>query len=522
MRLNRLWINGLRNLKNVEVNFAEDKLTTVIIGQNGAGKSNLIEAIVHIFRNTDLDTHTPPFEFELDYHIDNHKVSISGRQNKWSFKVDGKNISRQKFQDQKKDFFPDLIFGYYSGGNNRLESLFSAHQRRYYDKIKREEFKDLLTLEDRKLFYCRSIHGVLSLLSLLAFPSEEIDQLLNESLGVTGFHSAMVLLRKPWYADSTKNVDRKNPTKFWGATGLPAQCAKILQDSSFFPLIAHERILDDYRDKGGDEQQYCMYLRNTEALHEITQKFKSDLDTFEGFESMDISDLIRSIQVWVTRKDDDTGDVSFGDLSDGERQLLMVLGLIRLSRGKRTLFLLDEPDTHLNPAWQQGYLDLIQKWAQTDAQNCHFILTSHNPLTISALSKEEVRVMFKTESNQVKVEAPYADPRGMGFTATLTEIFGLSSSLDTETQKQIDERNALSVVDKRTKNQEKRLIEINDELNRLGFLNEDRDPLYQDFLRAWQDLRYANKPPLTPEKIALRHDAMQKLIKELTQQGNIT
>ena len=39
----------------------------------------------------------------------------------------------------------------------------------------------------------------------------------------------------------------------------------------------------------------------------------------------------------------------------------MVLGLTRISRGKRVLFLLDEPDTDLNPAWQLDYLKLIGK-----------------------------------------------------------------------------------------------------------------------------------------------------------------
>ena len=41
MRLDRVWIDGFRNLKDVSVDFDETRLTTVVIGQNGAGKSNL-------------------------------------------------------------------------------------------------------------------------------------------------------------------------------------------------------------------------------------------------------------------------------------------------------------------------------------------------------------------------------------------------------------------------------------------------------------------------------------------------
>ena len=77
------------------------------------------------------------------------------------------------------------------------------------------------------------------------------------------------------------------------------------------------------------------------------------------------------------------------------------------------------------------------------------------------------------------VSAPYTDPKGMGFTATLTEVFGLPSSLDPETQRDIDERNVLAQIEKRTAEQEKQLIEINDKLNRLGFMFEDRKPLYR-------------------------------------------
>jgi hypothetical protein len=103
----------------------------------------------------------------------------------------------------------------------------------------------------------------------------------------------------------------------------------------------------------------------------------------------------------------------------------------------------------------------------------------------------------------------------MGFTATLTEIFGLPTSLDSETQRQVDNRNALARIDHPTEDQKKQLIEINDKLNRLGFMFEDREPLYQDFLRAWHDVRYADQPPLSPAQIEKRHAAMKRLIKDL-------
>jgi len=245
---------------------------------------------------------------------------------------------------------------------------------------------------------------------------------------------------------------------------------------------------------------------------------------FAALEAADISDLFREMLVWVTRSDNDSGDVSFSDLSDGERQLLMVLGLIRVSRGKEALFLLDEPDTHLNPAWQLSYLELIKEWTEVaaDKDRCQIIITSHNPLTIASLTKKEVRVMQNGDEEGIQVSEPYADPRGMGFTATLTEIFGLPTTLDLATQRQIDDRNALARIEERSEAQEKQLIAINDTLNRLGFMNESREPLYHEFLKAWQDVRYADRPPLTLEAIEKRNQAMVDLIKQLSAKTGIT
>lgn len=69
MRLDKVSIDGFKNLKQLEVDFDERKLTTVLIGQNGAGKSNLIEAIIQVFRWIDLRRHEPRFRYRVVYRI---------------------------------------------------------------------------------------------------------------------------------------------------------------------------------------------------------------------------------------------------------------------------------------------------------------------------------------------------------------------------------------------------------------------------------------------------------------------
>ena len=55
MRLISVTIDEFKNLRGLTVNFDETSPYTVVIGENGAGKSNLIEALAIIFRDLDLE-----------------------------------------------------------------------------------------------------------------------------------------------------------------------------------------------------------------------------------------------------------------------------------------------------------------------------------------------------------------------------------------------------------------------------------------------------------------------------------
>ena len=534
MRLDRVYIDGFKNLKQLEVDFDETKLTTVLIGQNGAGKSNLIEALAQVFAHVDLRSAPLRFKFRITYRIQVRKakageltqVVLSNMPDEAAILIDSKSVSRADFERNKSEWFPDLVLGYYSGSGRRLEQVFDRHQSNYYKAIARNNDEEACyqALLNRRLFYCRHVHGVMALLAQFAFPDRDADELLKDIVRVTGFHSALALFREPWYAKGGRSKKQEDADNFWGADGPAGKAARLLQSMAFHPFGLTGNAIDDYRDKRQDEAQFATFLSNQSAIQRLRQAYSDDADMFYALEALDVSDLVRSLNVWVTRDSDASGDIEYSDLSEGERQLLMVMGLLRIARGKRVLFLLDEPDTHLNPHWQLRYLRLIEQWtgAAADTKNCHILLTSHNPLTISALTRNEVRVITQGTDGHVKAFEPYANPKGMGFTATLTEIFGMPTSLDIDTQRLVDERNALAQkVDKSDKD-EQRLIELNDDLARRGFLYEDREPLYQDFLRAWHDVRYADQPPLTPEAIQLRHASMKALIKKLNEERTET
>ena len=133
----------------------------------------------------DMNRGQPRYRYEIDYVPDGRQVRLSNLNGKASIAVDGKALVRSDFERRRSEVFPDLVFGYYSGGSRRLERLFDSHQRRYYDKIKRnddeQECRDALT--ERRLFYCRPIHGVFALLAFFSFPEAAVAELLRNGWG---------------------------------------------------------------------------------------------------------------------------------------------------------------------------------------------------------------------------------------------------------------------------------------------------------------------------------------------------
>ena len=173
------------------------------------------------------------------------------------------------------------------------------------------------------------------------------------------------------------------------------------------------------------------------------------------------------------------------ELSEGEKQLLCVIGGLKLSHQNECLVLLDEPDTHLNPAWSWEYDSLLRDALQEKQQkNSTVALATHDPVLISGLRKDQV-LIARMDNGRLLYEYPYRSPRGQGVANVLTsEYFGLPSSLDKHTQDLLDERLSLAYKPEPLTGEEReRLSFINQSLDELGLSISFRDPKYAEFER---------------------------------------
>lgn len=252
-----------------------------------------------------------------------------------------------------------------------------------------------------------------------------------------------------------------------------------------------------------------------DGLSQVYGRYRNQYAFFTALESMHLSKLLAEVRTRVRMTPSaGGGEMTYRDLSEGEQQLLLVLGLLKFTATEEALFLLDEPDTHLNPAWSTQYLSFLHRFIR-QRESCHIMMSSHDPLVFAGLTKEEVRVFRRGDQGQATVEVPEQDPRGMGVAAILTSgLFRLRTTLDLETQERLDEQRVLMQKEDRNEEEESQLSVLHSELDRLGFSRTTRDPLYGLFLEAWtkeEDPEWRRQVQLTPDQ----QEARLKLAKQI-------
>jgi predicted ATPase len=535
VRLDFLKIDRFKNLNGFAVDLDEtcQEAVTVVLGRNGSGKSNLFEALVIIFRDLLRGRTTAEFGYDLRYTLRSGSIAVrvwnppstsssedgstiqssfASKEgdviNSFSFTVieDGKE-SRIPRKDIR-EFLPRYVVTYYSGVSNRMEHHFFQPQLEFRDELLEGNIIPL-----RPLFYAKPIHSHFALLAFFMTEDPEITDFLREYPWIEELESALFVLKRPHWAKSRKPRSDGDP-RFWYAGGVVKDFLSCLYDCALAPLRLPGRIQHSFDQVENTEFLY-LYLPDLKSLRRLAREsllamqqkgnqqkplfeeesFKA-ADFFKLLESTFMSDLIHETRIRVRVRH--AGTLTFRELSEGEQQLLTVVGMLRFTRDEDSLFLLDEPDTHLNPAWGMEYLNILQKHADT-GKNSHLLVATHDPLALTNLRRNQVAVLERdAESGIVTCFEPDEDPVGMGVQGILRNMFGLRSAVGTEIQGKLDDRTRLLAIgDARTAEEDNEFRRLSDELTDLGFGREFRDPDYAQFIRALARRPEFRKPVLS-------------------------
>jgi predicted ATPase len=576
MQLKHLHVRHFRNLRDVVLDFsthlplppgtaadAQPKpiRSHALIGQNGTGKSNLIEALITIFRDIDLDREAA-LDYALEYGIRGHVVRIEadiGKQRRPFVWVDGKAESQGHLL-KNRELLPSHVFAYYSGRNERIEALFQEHQRRFnrrqeivaeevlpaellrnftgseadiraIEEAKRREQDRLQQLGDdrlRRLFYCRGGHSQLVLLACLLSDDPVFQKVLN-NLHIESLESALFVLKEPYHLREKRRNGRfdenelnEGDPRFWYARGnVVSEFLDKLWQVSWAPIEQEATKQIDFRGRTEKQKQLYLYVPSHDKLKQLGELVGGTDSFFRYAEGAYIGDLIDEVRITVKKRDEHGGKVGFTQLSEGELQILTVLGLMRVTREAHCLFLLDEPDTHLNPIWKLRYLDDIEgvlsagdgALVQGESQ---IIITTHDPMMVGSLKREQVHIL-RMEGDKTTVAVPDEDPQGMGVTGLLkSDLFGLTSTLDSETERRLRRRNDLYVKSTRTADEDKELSRLSAELSDLGFSTADfRDPDYALFVKKLAEHRRGREQPQSLAERGAQDAIADQIIEEI-------
>lgn len=600
MQLRHLAIPHFRNLRDVVIDFATQLSpmpgaaadaapksihSHALIGQNGTGKSNLIEALITIFRDVDLNRNAA-FDFTLEYEIRGHIVRIQAdtAQQKLPYVwVDGDRVSQEYLskndppekspRDERRGprLLPTHIFAYYSGRNERIEALFQEHQRRFNqrqeittDEVLPEQLLENFTASDaniraleearrrrearlkqagddrlRRLFYCRGGHSQLVLLACL-LSDDPVFQKVLKYLHIESLESALFVLKEPHRLREKRrggkfdeNELNEGDPRFWYARGnVVSEFLDKLWQVAWAPIEQEATKQIDFRGRTEKQKQLYLFVPSHAKLKQLGELVGGTDSFFRYAEGAYTGDLIDEVRITVKKHDEHGGKVSFTQLSEGELQMLTVLGLMRITREDHCLFLLDEPDTHLNPIWKLRYFDDIEGVMGSESAGnllgevvlstppypvpSQVLITTHDPMMVGSLKREQVHIL-RRQGQRIVVEVPDEHPQGMGVTGLLkSDLFGLSSTLDIETERRLFRRNELFVKSPRTAEEDAELSRLSAELADLGFSTADfRDPDYALFVRKMAQHRKFRKPTLTPEEQAEQDRIAEDVIGEI-------
>lgn len=485
MKLRRLQIDGYKNVRSCDIEFTQSPLINAVIGSNGSGKSNLIEAIIQILIGFYFEK-MPQFEFRMEFEAQNRVIVLQRKDRRTSVMVDGEHLPLDQFAKRLRDgpaqvFYPELTLVYYSGECQRVQQLV-ARYRRHFQKLTRNPETDRF----RPLFVqSTNEQSQVILLALFAHGHRE----LLTHLGLEAIIDVSVVLRSPDGFDP----ERHEP-KLWNTEGAVRRVvAAIDETANAQEMLGSEDAVYELAPGEEPRKKHSAYIerkyRFTEGsrtgIRDLARRLENSGDNiYLALESLRARGIFRSVSFRL-RGRNASEEFLFDQLSEGEKQLLAVVGAVTLTNQKDNLVLLDEPDTHLNPHWSWDYPGMLTEAFRAEQQaRSTVLMATHDPVMISGMVREQVLLARRPTPGEPLFSRPHRHPRGQGVANILcsTEFFGLPSSLDKETQKLLDERLAISIKTKLTSEDKTRLKALNDQLEILPGVSE-RDPEYVAFLR---------------------------------------
>ena len=136
--------------------------------------------------------------------------------------------------------------------------------------------------------------------------------------------------------------------------------------------------------------------------------------------------------------------------------MLTVLGLLLVTSKDDSLYLLDEPDTHLNPNWQRDYIDTLRSF-NLNKESSHIFVATHSPFLVQSIEDGDT-ILFRRDGNKIVIDQNDYFIEGWRIDHVLaSEIFDLTSTRPPKYDEFFTLRNAIIQKGEMTENDKREL-----------------------------------------------------------------
>ena len=439
MKIRRLFVPEYKNVK-VDVTFNADMIT-LLVGQNGVGKSNLLEILLLIFdelyqlKEKRNRAEKSFLHYALEYECKGRNFSITKITDKHNFSeytIEADGTINHWAVDIRDIELPSQIVGYYSGENKRIRKLVEKHIQSE-ERSKRIKYArgNENGFSPKKLFFAENRHSMLVLAVLLLYKDhplygENIKKVLHDIVQVDSWDRIYLKFRNPrltktaklrkegltleYYRDLLLQGEYLEDTPiFWGVRGIVDKLLRLL----LYYFIDNSRNYGIMPDKQGTREFFEIENIPSEDNFKdlLYDRFPTPMGFLNALEECFVLNMVEEFDIDLHKKGEQER-YPYLYLSEGEQQYLTVMGLIALahSRQDETLFLLDEPDTHINPQWQRCYIKHILDLSRTkaDKRRKEFFISTHSPLLVQANSHGnpdvDVLLFKRDEKGHVQID----------------------------------------------------------------------------------------------------------------------
>lgn len=347
MKLLEFKINSaFRNLHRLNIKFDKKLSTYVVIGTNGAGKSNVLEALSSVFNTLYYDKKRNfEFDFYLKYEIQGHHILVVHNEGSGAFvlKLDNDMVEETNIDTVLAQYLPSRIVCNYSGEDSRIYEKYYENPRNQYtaDLIKGNATSPLQMLFVNKDYWKIIFISMYSCKdSIGAF-----NEFLTDTLGIKQIDKVTLKVKK-------------EELKKWSDSG---------------PALYLRQLLVRTEGKGIEVKDFNPY---------------DDTPSFVYNNLVGVYELIKDGLTITVNEGIDTAL-----FSEGEKKMMVVLFMLEALSDENSLLLLDEPDSHIHIAKKGKLVDLL-----TETDNRENVITTHSPSLTTQFTDDAI-IMLSTNDD---------------------------------------------------------------------------------------------------------------------------